>query len=1332
MIARVLHSIQPRSIQSKIVLWTGLCLLLVATITVAYAARELHTATMALAEERAIAAAEQNALRIDEAFEEALHTARSLAHTMAAVKSEDNPLDLSREQVNNLLRQTLSTNPHFVGVYTRWEPQALDGEKMQFVDAAGHDRMGQFMPYWYRDARGQIRVTALTELKDADTYYQCPRQTRQECIIEPTPTSLPGTSGFITSLVVPIIVDGQFCGVIGIDLQLTFLQTLADTVDIYDGAGTLALISHQGTLAAVTRQPELIGQAAGVLQAGFETNDERSRHQQGPLIIAYEEVEQAIEIFVPIQVGHTATPWSASVMVPMAVVNAEVAARVGRFVGIGAIMTAGVLVLLWFVAGQIARPIKQVTLIAGEVARGNLDVIAPVASKDETGMLAGVFNQMTANLRQMREVEHAAREALRLSEERYREFVEGTDDLVTQVDQEGYLTYVNHTAERIFGLPATECIGRSAFDFVHPDDRERTRSAFARWLQNRETSITFENRQISRAGDVHHMLWTTNLHYDSAGTITLINSIARDITNLRRAEEALRESQSLLQGLLDNAPAGIYVKDTQGRFLLVNREFASWLQLNAWQMIGRPQEEFFSSELVAVWCAQEQRVITTGDALQIEELMCYDEGLPHTYLTTKFPLYDAQGTVYAIGGVCTDITERKHLEDMLERRVHERTAELIQTNRALQAEIVERQRAEAALWESQALLRGFLDYSPAVMYAKDTYGRYLLVNDRMASLINVPAGQMLGKTEEDLFPAEIVMGIRPNDQWVLVTGKPIKTEEVMPLADGLHTYLAVKFPIANEHGKILAVGGILTDITERKRAEAALWESERRYRRLTENAPDIIYRIQLQPQRQFEYVSPAATVVTGYTPEEHYADADLGFKLIHPDDRQILAALFQGEIPFGDPLELRWVRKDGTLIWIEQQNVPIYDRIGTLVAIEGIARDITARKQAEEVRAATYHELEQLSQQLRRNHDLLQMIFDSINDGLLLIDHAGCVLAANQTMLRLLDCAGDDLVNQSWETFCRRDRSDLQADSCGFPGLWVLETLHDGTPHRQRARFAHNGNAPRVLDMQALPIYSPNRLAPSAHQVEQVVLHVVDVTEQLQIDALMLENERFAANRQLTQIIAHEVNSPLQAIMFSLDMLRRKTSDTEQRTFLAVAQEEIERVGTILHQLKDVYRDTPDAPITVDVNALLERGLLLTAGKLTKYRILVERKLAAAPPEVAIRPDQLMQVLLNLILNAIDAMPDGGTLRLVTGTSITERGTMVVIEISDTGVGIDSGVQPHIFDAFFTTKEHGTGLGLSVSQKIIREAHGTITVSSAPCIGTTFRIDLPVHGVPEP
>ena len=194
----------------------------------------------------------------------------------------------------------------------------------------------------------------------------------------------------------------------------------------------------------------------------------------------------------------------------------------------------------------------------GTIEIGGNDEIATLTSS--FNKLANKLNDSYANIKKEIEERKRAENALKESEEKYREFVEGTEDFIAQVDREGRLTFVNNKAEKIFGLSKDKCIGLSAFDFIHPDDRERTRVAFDQWVRNRMTNTTFENRQVNQiTGEVHHMHWTISFYYDKDSNISGINSIARDLTGRKKIEETLRESEERYRALFAGITDAVYV-----------------------------------------------------------------------------------------------------------------------------------------------------------------------------------------------------------------------------------------------------------------------------------------------------------------------------------------------------------------------------------------------------------------------------------------------------------------------------------------------------------------------------------------------------------------------------------------------------------------------------------------------------------------------------------------------------------------------------------------------------------------------------------------------------
>ncbi len=274
---------------------------------------------------------------------------------------------------------------------------------------------------------------------------------------------------------------------------------------------------------------------------------------------------------------------------------------------------------------------------------------------------------------------------------------------------------------------------------------------------------------------------------------------------------------------------------------------------------------------------------------------------------------------------------------------------------------------------------------------------------------------------------------------VLLTGTGSESLAVEALKAGVNDYI-IKDP-HNGYLELLPV--VLSSVVRQyrhrlahQRAEKALQESEARFRLLAEQAQDLIYRIQLAPEIQFEYVSPSATTITGYTPEDHYADPQLGFKLVHPDDHPILEAVSRSKTPYDAPIVLRWVKKDGSVIWTEQRNTPIYDETGNMVALEGIARDITERKRTEEA--------------LRQSEQKFRSVIEQSTDSIVMCDENGLIIEWNKAQEQLSGIQRAEALGRSLcELLIQMSPEEARtAEACAGVRAAMAQMLRTGQGHQ--------------------------------------------------------------------------------------------------------------------------------------------------------------------------------------------------------------------------------------------------------------------------------------------
>ena len=510
--------------------------------------------------------------------------------------------------------------------------------------------------------------------------------------------------------------------------------------------------------------------------------------------------------------------------------------------------------------------------------------------------------------------------ALQESEERFRSFMDHMPGYAWIKNANGSYVYMNKRLEEVLPKRQDDWVGRTDTDFWPPE--------IAAQFQNNDERVLRSGQELQaiepwiREGQVLYALVSKFPIFDAQGNTIMVGGASIDITELKQAEQALRENQSHLQAILDYCPAMIFLKDLGGRYLQVNRELERTFNLTSEQVVGRTDAEVFPPELAAAFRASDRRVLEAGRSLESEEEAVYADG-PHTYILHKFPLRDAAGKVYAIGGISTDITARKRDEDKLRRQ-----KELLQT---------------------------IFDHIPLMISSFDKNGRMKPVNRECERTLGW-CREASSDRHPDIFaelypdPQERQRGLdfiaAANGEWAdfktrAEDGRIVDTSwTVVRLSDGTSL-------------------GIGQDITGRKRAEEELRESEERFRDLVENSTELICTHDLDGL--ILSANRAAIEVLGFDQKDWVGKGNLRDILAPEVDRaefdDYLARIRRDRT--ADGVMLVQTRSGERRIW-EYHNTLRTKGVVTPI-VRGMARDITERKRAEEALRATSEQLRALS-----------------------------------------------------------------------------------------------------------------------------------------------------------------------------------------------------------------------------------------------------------------------------------------------------------------------------------------------------------------------------------
>jgi len=388
-------------LQLQFVVWTGTIIAVLSTIIITYSVVTLRQTAINDAQNEALSVSEARANEAANQLAPALNAARTLATTFKAVKDPRNSIQLSRYQANGILKQVAEENPNFLGTWTTWEPNAFDGLDAQYANTPLHDKTGRFIPYWVRNSSGKVEGVAIVdyETPGLNDWYNIPRVTKQEAILTPYFYPIDGVDVLLTSMAVPIVVNGRFYGAAGADLKIDFLQTIVDDINLYNGTAVGVLLTEDGTLIAVGNQPELALNPASSLFDDFEQL--QPRIAEGEAFFTVSSDGKYLRAFAPIKAGEAGSDhWSFGLIVPLSEITAQATALATQQIIISLVLIALSLAALWYLTGQFTRPLLELTTVANSISAGDLNATAKMQSANELGILANTFNAMTSRLRE--------------------------------------------------------------------------------------------------------------------------------------------------------------------------------------------------------------------------------------------------------------------------------------------------------------------------------------------------------------------------------------------------------------------------------------------------------------------------------------------------------------------------------------------------------------------------------------------------------------------------------------------------------------------------------------------------------------------------------------------------------------------------------------------------------------------------------------------------------------------------------------------------------------------------------------------------------------------
>jgi PAS domain S-box-containing protein len=868
--------------------------------------------------------------------------------------------------------------------------------------------------------------------------------------------------------------------------------------------------------------------------------------------------------------------------------------------------------------------------------------------------------------------------AFRESEERFNRLAQASLEGIA-IHEKGRILDANQVFVDLFGYELSEIIGMNVLDLATPESLDVVRNNF---LMSYEKP--YEAMGLRKDGTVFvGELRGKSISYHGR---TVRVTVVHDITERKQAEKQI----ILLAHTMKSVAECVSITDINDTFLFVNNAFL--------KTYGYTEHEILGKNVNVVRSPNNPPEATRGILAATLAGGWSGELLNRTKDGRDFPVSlstsvvrDEQGQDIALVGVATDITERKL--------------------------------AEEALKESQALYYSFIEQLPNAVFRKDREGRYVLVNSQFCKLKGLEKENFIGRKPKEVAESEIAVQTKQGHakeyansgedahELIMRTGEIIEAEEEYPDIDGSIRYMdVVRMPVFDYQGTVIGTQGIMFDVTERKKAEKALRINEERLNELFEEAPFGYH--EMDEFGNICAVNRAELKMLGFTKEEMIGMPAWRDISDSEEARKRIFGKLAGKVPPNKNSERLVVRKDGTSFPALIDDVILRNEEGKITGIRTTLLDITDRKRAEEA--------------LRETRDYLENLLSFANIPIIVWDPNFKITRFNLAIEKLTGYSIHEVIGKHLEILLPLENRKSSLS------LIVPTSEGDHLITAEIPILCKNGNV-RTLIWSSANIY-----AADGQTLVSTIAQGQDITEQKKLQQELLQSQKMESIGTLAGGIAHDFNNILGIILGYASLMEKGTLSPEKfNESLGIIKNAVGRGAALVGQILTFARKTDIVFNPIDVTDLIHELLSMLRQTFPKVITFIEI-IGKDIPLISADRIQIHQVMLNLCVNARDAMPNGGTITIKVDKQtksqvqekipVADQDSYICISMTDTGVGMDEATCRQIFDPFFTTKEKGkgTGLGLSVVYGVIQSHHGFIDVESEVGRGTTFWLYFPI------